>query len=108
MRPIVQTVTAGNSLQIPLDMYQRPFNVTADVIINTSGTYTLQASNDDPYSGSVPTNFMPNTTNTAELNLPPAASTTSLQGYSTIPIRQLYLTVSAGSVTIRVMQAGAV
>jgi hypothetical protein len=107
MRPIIQTVVAGGSLQIPLDLYQRPFDVMIDIIVNGAGTYTVQASNDDPFSGSAPTNFV--TSGANGVVLPAAASTAAAQGSITgNPVRQLYFTVSAGSATIRVVQAGAV
>lgn len=110
MRPIIQTLTAGGTLQIPLDMYQRPFNVTIDVIVNGAGTYGVQASNDDPFNGPFPpVNFMasaaPGLGNFAAIA--PGATTNQQADVST-PVRQLYFTVSAGSATIRVMQAGAV
>jgi len=102
MRPINVTVLQGQSVIIPLDVYQNPGDVYLDCVPSGGASYGVQASNDDPFSGSVPVNFT--------TVVPIAAATlTPKQAQLTSPIpRQLYVTVAAGtgSVAVRVVQMG--
>ena len=102
MRPIVQTISAPGSLIIPLDFHQNPGSVYIDVTVIGTVSYGVQASNDDPFSGSAPTNFT---------TVPPIAAATAAAAQATISgaiPRQLYVTLASGSgsITVRVIQAG--
>lgn len=100
MRPIVQTLTNGQNLQVPLDMYLKPFQVSVDVVVTGTVTYVVHGSNDDPFSGSAPTNFIAPD--------PIASGSVSAQASITVPVRQLYVQVTAGtgSIALRVSQSG--
>ncbi len=101
MRPISQTLNGpAAALQIPLDIYEDPFSVAIDCVVTGTVTYEVQASNDEPFSGTAPTDFITAT--------PIASGSVSAQATVSVPVRQLYASVTAGtgSVTIRVIQAG--
>ena len=103
MRPITFTLVNGQSQIVVLDKFLTPFQVEVDAVINGAATYGVQCSNDDPFSGSNPTNF----TTTPAAPIPPA-TVASAQGSVLVPVRQLFasMTAGAGSVTIRIVQAG--
>lgn len=106
MRPV--TVQAGaspaSSPVVPLDLYLTPFNVTLQCIVNGVATYSVEWTNDDVFS---PT-FDPNTANwfAAAANL--TGATTNQVGTLQAPVTAVRVrtTAGAGSVSMRVTQAG--
>jgi hypothetical protein len=103
MRPITFTLVNGQSQIVVLDKFLTPFQVEVDAVISGAATYGVQCSNDDPFSGNPPTNFT--TTPPAPI---PAGTAASAQGSVLVPVRQLFVSVTAGagSVTFRIVQAG--
>jgi hypothetical protein len=101
MRPIVQTLVNGQNLQIPLDTYQNPFDVSVDVVVTGTVTYSVFTSNDNPWSGNAPINNSLLTPFTA-------AQATSGAAAITTVVRQVYVQVlsGTGSITVRVTQGG--
>lgn len=100
MRPISQTLSGpAATLVIPLDVYEDPFQVSVDCVVNGAVTYQVGTSNDDPWTGQPPTN----------VNSLIASGSVNAQQTITAPVRQLYVQVTAGtgSVTVRVVQSGA-
>jgi hypothetical protein len=105
MRPVNITQTGvGNSVPVPLDLYQRPFEVTLAVEVTGTVTYSVVWTTDDVWN--VPAGSL--NWNPAASNL--TAATTSQVGSLISPVTAVQLQVTAGTGTafMRVIQAGAV
>lgn len=103
MRPItVDVVGAGNSSLIPLDLYQRPFNVTLVVeIVSGAINATVQYTGDDIFNPAVTPVWFDH----ADLvNEVAAANGTIISPVTAVRLAN----ADTGTARLRVLQAGAV
>lgn len=107
MRP-VQVSTAGNgtaTAPVPLDQYLTPFSVTMSCIVSGAATYTVEWTNDniwDPAFNPATAVWFPGPANLVGAVDDEAGSLSA--PVAAVRCRQ---TAGAGSVTMRVTQAGA-
>jgi hypothetical protein len=104
MRPIsVTTVGVQSSPAIPVDWRIAPFQITLDTVVSAPATYDVQWTDDDPFAAG----FIVSSANWNTLT-GMAAATTSQNATLISPVRAIRInqTAGAGSVTLRVVQAG--
>lgn len=103
MRPVSVTVTGVDvSAPIPIDQYLNPTSIGLGVVISATATYDVQHTFDDIFDPNVtPTWFDHPTLN---------GQTANADGNLAFPPRavRLNVTASTGSVTLTLVQAGAV
>jgi len=106
MRPVIVT-TSGVSASSPvvLDYFQNPFTVGIQCVVSGGATYTVQATEDDPFQSGGLGSATWFSVESANL----VGATTSQIGRTEILCRAIRVnqTVGAGSVTMTVVQAGA-
>lgn len=107
MRPITRSLTGvGNDVPVPMDLYQRPFNVSIAVTVTGTITYSVQWTLDDVFAPG----YNPATGNwfAAAANLTAKSDNEAGSLISPVTAIQLITTAGTGTATMRVAQAGAV
>lgn len=108
MRPITRALTGvGNDVPVPMDLYQRPFNVSIAVAVSGAAiTYSVQWTQDDVWASG----YNPATGNwfAAAGNLTGAVDNEAGSIISPVTAIRLITTAGTGTATMRVVQAGAV
>jgi hypothetical protein len=106
MRPITVTTTDAsggtkNSAAILVDHHGKP-QISLQVVVTGSATYTVQQSLNDPYDATQTTTWF------SHPDTALVAATTNQQGnYAYVPLQiRLQQTAGAGSATLTVLQAG--
>lgn len=105
MRPITRSLTGvANDVPTPLDIYLTPFNVTIQVIVTGTITYSVQWTNDDVFASG----YNPATGNwfAAATNLTNATDNEVGTLQSPVTATRLITTAGTGTATMRVTQAG--
>jgi hypothetical protein len=100
MRSIVKAITGtGQTVWIPLDTMQNPFNVGFGVVASGTITYSVEHTFDDVASGVSATAFAHPIV---------AAQTASKDGNYAFPVKAVRINVTAGTgtATITLVQAG--
>lgn len=105
MRPITRSLTGvGNDVPIPLDIYLTPFNVSIQVTVTGTITYSVQWTQDDVFA----TGYNPATGNwfAAAANLTAATDNEAGSLVSPVTAVRLITTAGTGTAAMRVVQAG--
>lgn len=108
MRPVTLTTSDASggekvSPVCPLDLYISPFNISLFAVITGAATYTVEYTGDDVYASS----FNPATANwTGVTGMTAVSASTDATLISPVTAVRLRQTAGAGSVALRVLQAG--
>lgn len=108
MRPITLTTSDASGGEkstpvCPLDLYISPFNVTLQTIVTGAVTYTTEYTKDDVWA----TTFNPATAQwTAITGMTASAASAEETLISPVTALRMRQTAGAGSIVLRVLQAG--